>query len=169
MNVSYAGPVSRATAYLIDALLVAVVFACGAAIAGMITSVLGARLDHVADAVMSALFLVLPAILASYCALFWSLAGRTPGMAVLGVRVAPVHPGRLSLPAALLRALVLAYFPIGAVWALVDRRHQAAHDKVARTVVLRSPSGARRFTELSGNAGPPRRTSRPRSADVPRP
>jgi uncharacterized RDD family membrane protein YckC len=38
---------------------------------------------------------------------------------------------------------VLAYFPIGAVWALVDGRHQAIHDKLARTVVVRVPTPAR--------------------------
>jgi len=66
--------------------------------------------------------------------------GITPGMAVLGLRVVPTRPRRLSWPAAVLRALVLAYFPIGALWALVDRRHQAIHDKVARTTVVRTPS-----------------------------
>jgi uncharacterized RDD family membrane protein YckC len=43
---------------------------------------------------------------------------------------------------------VLAYFPIGALWCLVDRRHQAIHDKLARTAVVRT-------------APPPRRTGRP--------
>jgi uncharacterized RDD family membrane protein YckC len=32
---------------------------------------------------------------------------------------------------------VLACFPIGALWLLVDRRRQALHDKIARTVVVR--------------------------------
>jgi len=136
----YAGLVSRAVAYVMDALVVAVVFTGGAAITGMITSVMGARLHDLTTAVASAFLVVLPALLATYFAVFWALAGRTPGMAVLGLRVVPTRPRRLSWPAAVLRALVLAYFPIGALWALVDRRHQAIHDKVARTTVVRTPS-----------------------------
>ena len=136
----YAGLVSRAVAYVMDALVVAVVFTGGAAITGMITSVMGARLHDLTTAVASAFLVVLPALLATYFAVFWALAGRTPGMAVLGLRVVPTRPRRLSWPAAVLRALVLAYFPVGALWALVDRRRQAIHDKVARTTVVRTPS-----------------------------
>jgi uncharacterized RDD family membrane protein YckC len=139
----YAGPVSRLVAYLMDAFVVAVVCTGAAAVAAMIASVISARLHDVTLAAASAVLVVLPALLAAYCAVFWALAGRTPGMAVLGLRVVATRRRRLSWPAALLRALVLAYFPVGAVWALVDRRHQAIHDKVARTAVLRAPSAAR--------------------------
>jgi len=139
----YAGPVSRAVAYLMDAFVVAVLGTGAAAATSMITSVMGARLHDAALAVASVCLVVLPALLATYCAVFWALAGRTPGMAVLGLRVVATRRGRLSWPAALLRALVLAYFPIGAVWALVDRRHQGVHDKVARTAVVRALPAAR--------------------------
>lgn len=138
----YAGPVSRAVAYLMDAFVVTALGTCAAAAIAMITSVMGARLHDVALAAVSACLVGLPALLATYFAAFWALAGRTPGMAVLGLRVVATRRRRLSWPAALLRALVLAFFPIGAVWALVDRRHQAVHDKVARTEVVRAPSAA---------------------------
>jgi uncharacterized RDD family membrane protein YckC len=137
---AYAGPVSRALAYLLDTLVVGVLFTVGTAIARMIASVMGTRWHDLAVAVPLAALVVLPALLAAYCTLFWALAGRTPGMAVLGLRVVATRPRRLSWPAALVRALVLAYFPIGAFWALVDRRHQAVHDKLARTAVVRVPS-----------------------------
>jgi uncharacterized RDD family membrane protein YckC len=137
---TYAGPVSRAIADSMDALVVAVFFTAAAAIVGMITSVMGAQLHDLAVTVASACLVVLPALLASYFALFWALAGRTPGMAVLGLRVVATRPRPLSWPAALIRALVLAYFPIGALWALVDRRNQAVHDKLARTAVVRVPA-----------------------------
>ncbi|HYN92763.1 MAG TPA: RDD family protein [Pilimelia sp.] len=150
----YAGPVSRAVAYLLDTLVVAVVFTGAAAVAGMVTSVMGARLHDLTRAATSTLLLALPALLAAYCTLFWALTGRTPGMAVLGVRVVGTRPRRLSWAAALLRALLLAYFPVGAVWALVDRRHQAVHDKVARTVVIRTPP-ARRTRRATMAASPP--------------
>jgi uncharacterized RDD family membrane protein YckC len=136
----YAGPVSRAVAYLLDAFLVAALCTGTAAVAAMIISVMGGRLDDVTPAVASACTVVLPVSMATYCAVFWALAGRTPGMAVLGLRVVTMRRHHLSWRAALLRALVLAFFPVGAVWALVDRRHQAVHDKVAGTAVVQAPS-----------------------------
>jgi uncharacterized RDD family membrane protein YckC len=137
----YAGPVSRAIAYLLDALLVFVVFTGGVAMVRMLTSVIGGRVDGLALQATSA-YLVLPALLALYNLLFWALAGRTPGMALLGVRVVATRHRSVSWTAALVRALVLAYFPVGALWLLVDPRHQAVHDKLARTLVIRHPSPA---------------------------
>ncbi|MGA5300012.1 RDD family protein [Nucisporomicrobium flavum] len=140
---AYAGAVSRAVAYLMDVLVVGVLFTGGAALVGVIAAVVGARWRDIAPAA-AVCVAVLPALLAAYWALFWALAGRTPGMAVLGMRVVATGRHRLSWPAALVRALVLAYFPIGAVWSLVDRRQQGVHDKVARTTVVRVPWQPRR-------------------------
>jgi uncharacterized RDD family membrane protein YckC len=137
---AYAGPVSRTIAYALDALIVAVLFTGGATVAGMIASVIGAQAHDLVRAATSAYLLVLPAMFAFYCTLFWALAGRTPGMAVLGLRVVGTRRESLSWLSALVRGVVLAYLPIGALWALVDRRHQAVHDKLARTVVVRVPS-----------------------------
>jgi len=136
----YSGPVSRAIAYGLDTFIVAVGFTAAAVVTGMIASVIGAKAHDLARAAASAYLLVLPALLAFYCALFWALAGRTPGMALLGIRVVALDGRRPSWLSALVRAVVLAYFPLGAAWALVDRRHQAVHDKLARTVVIRVPS-----------------------------
>jgi uncharacterized RDD family membrane protein YckC len=136
----YAGPISRAIAYGLDTVLVAVAFTGGVVVAGLIASVIGTRAHDLVRAASTAYLLVLPMLFAFYCTVFWALAGRTPGMAVLGVRVVATRGGRPSWPSALVRAVLLAYFPLGAVWALVDRRHQAVHDKVARTVVVRVAS-----------------------------
>jgi uncharacterized RDD family membrane protein YckC len=138
----YAGPVSRAIAFALDALVVAILFAGGAVVGGLIASVLGIGKRDLLRAAVAACLLVLPAVLAAYSAAFWALAGRTPGMALLGLRV--VATGRRSRPwlSSLVRAIVLAYFPIGALWLVVDRRHQAVHDKLAHTVVLRAPAPA---------------------------
>jgi uncharacterized RDD family membrane protein YckC len=138
----YAGPVSRAIAYVLDALIVAILFTGGAVLAAMIAPFIGAKAHDLARTAASAYLVLLPAMLAVYCTLFWTLAGRTPGMTVLGLRVVGTRRDPLSWPSALIRAIVLAYFPIGAVWALVDRRAQAIHDKLARTTVIRVPSTA---------------------------
>lgn len=138
----YAGPVSRTVAYALDALIVAALFIGGATVASMIASFIGPRAHDLARAAASAYLVVLPAMLALYGTVFWALAGRTPGMAVLGLRVVATHRKPLSWLSAFVRGVVLAYFPIGALWALIDRRHQAVHDKLARTVVVRVPSTA---------------------------
>jgi uncharacterized RDD family membrane protein YckC len=138
----YAGPVSRTIAYVLDAFVVAALFSATTAAAGMIASVMGAQAHRLAQAIASAYLVLLPGVLAVYCMLFWALAGRTPGMAVLGLRVVGIRRGAVSWPAALVRAVVLAYLPIGAAWALVDRRSQGLHDKLARTAVVRLPSTA---------------------------
>jgi uncharacterized RDD family membrane protein YckC len=81
----------------------------------------------------------LPLLFVLYLTAFWVLAGRTPGMALFALRVVATHGGPLSWGAAVLRALTLAVFPIGFLWCIVDRRHQAVHDKLARTLVIRVP------------------------------
>jgi uncharacterized RDD family membrane protein YckC len=79
----------------------------------------------------------LPVLLAAYQSVFWSLTGRTPGMALLGLRVVTTWHARPSLPASAVRAATAAAFPAGFLWSLVDRRRQAVHDKLARTLVVR--------------------------------
>ncbi|GAB1642198.1 RDD family protein [Krasilnikovia sp. MM14-A1259] len=134
---SYAGPVSRTIAYVIDILLVATVFTAGVLIAALIGAVVFPTHGNLPKVAVSVYLLFLPATLALYNTVFWALAGRTPGMALLGVRVVAISGRRVSWFAALIRGAVLAYFPIGAAWILVDSRHQGIHDKLARTAVVR--------------------------------
>jgi hypothetical protein len=83
----YAGPVSRGLAYGLDTFLVAVAFTGGVVVTGLIASVIGTRAHDLVRAAGAAYLLVLPILFAFYCAVFWALAGRTPGMALVGVRV----------------------------------------------------------------------------------
>ncbi|MFC7528685.1 RDD family protein [Actinoplanes sp. GCM10030250] len=138
----YAGLVSRSMAYFLDALIVALLTGASVAALGLVAPVVGAEARELAEFVLSYYLVFLPSIMAVYCALFWALAGRTPGMAVLGLRVVIAADGRpVRWPASMVRALLVAYFPIGALWMLVDRRRQGLHDKVARTAVVRLSSG----------------------------
>jgi uncharacterized RDD family membrane protein YckC len=108
---------------------------------GLVAGVVGSEAHDLAQALAAAYIVVLPGLFAVYCTVFWGLAGRTPGMAVVGVRVVRAAGGRVRWLPALIRALLLAFFPIGSLWLLVDRRHQAVHDKLARTLVVRAPAG----------------------------
>jgi len=133
----YAGIVSRAIAYVIDALIVTVVAAGVMVVVVSVSAVVSTQARDLARAAVPVFLILLPTVLALYSFLFWALAGRTPGMALLGVRVTAVSGRPVAWLPSLVRAVVLAYFPVGALWLLVDRRGQGLHDKLARTMVVR--------------------------------
>ena len=135
----YAGPVSRAVAFALDGILVAG-FTVGVAVGGQLFAwIIGTDLRQLARAATPVLVAAVPVLLVTYDLVFWGLTGRTPGMALLGVRLTTTGGRRVSWVAALVRAVVLGYFPVGSLWCLIDGRHQAVHDKLARTVVVRAP------------------------------
>ena len=133
----YAGVVSRTVAYIVDALIVSIVSVGTATGMGLIASVVGSDARELARTLTTAYLVALPAVFALYCTVFWGLTGRTPGMALSGVRVVNMSQRRVRWIAALARGILLAYFPIGSLWMLVDRRHRAIHDLIARTLVIR--------------------------------
>jgi uncharacterized RDD family membrane protein YckC len=135
---SYAGPVSRSIAYVLDALIVSLLTIGALAVTMLFAAVTGPAARDLAHAFVSMYLVGLPSLLTLYMALFWSLVGRTPAMALLGLRVVGLDGRAVGWFSALVRAAVLAYFPIGALWLLLDRRHQAVHDKLARTAVVRA-------------------------------
>jgi uncharacterized RDD family membrane protein YckC len=133
----YAGAISRTVAFLVDATIVTV-FAVGATIVfqlmGSVIGVIGSTITQAGMVFVGSV----PTIFAGYNFVFWGLTGRTPGMALLGLRVVNTSGQRIRWMSSLVRAVLLTVFTIGAIWCLVDRRHQAIHDKVARTVVVRA-------------------------------
>ena len=95
---------------------------------------------------MSAL-LQLAALL--YHAGTWLLFGRSPGMALMGIRIVREEDGsRPGVARVALRyagyLLSSAFLLIGYAWAIFDSRKQTWHDKLAGTLVVRdaSPVGA---------------------------
>jgi uncharacterized RDD family membrane protein YckC len=135
-STQYAGAVSRTAAFVTDALLVAVVAAGGLVVVLLVSAAVSTAADDLSRTAVPLVAALLPLGLALYNWLFWALAGRTPGMALLGLRVVAVDGRAASSFAALVRAVVLAGLPIGALWVLVDRRGQGLHDKLARTTVV---------------------------------
>jgi uncharacterized RDD family membrane protein YckC len=137
-----AGVVSRGAAYVVDATMVAGIVIVALAVAELVGSVTGMRARDLARFAAALSVTLLPLLFVLYLTVFWRLAGRTPGMALLGLRVVGTDSRPLSWGAAVLRAVALAVFPIGFLWCVVDRRHQAVHDKLARTLVIRIPQAA---------------------------
>jgi uncharacterized RDD family membrane protein YckC len=80
-----------------------------------------------------------------YFVIFWSRlgGGRTLGMRLLGLRLVEERAGATpEIGTALVRWLGLwlsfAVCFVGVIWVAFDSRHQGWHDKIARTLVIRT-------------------------------
>src|SRR5688572_7263089 len=67
-----------------------------------------------------------------YFAVCWAMSGRTYGDLVLGLRVVGRDDRHPHLVTALLRAGACVIFPIGLLWAVVDRLGRSAQDLLLR-------------------------------------
>jgi len=71
---------------------------------------------------------------------FWTLGGRTPGMALMGLRVLRADGRPVGFPTAVVRflgyLLCFATFLLGFLLVLGSARRQGLHDRLARTVVV---------------------------------
>jgi len=136
----HAGVVSRAAAFMIDAVLIVLVSLGLAACAAVIHAVFSGSFTGTAKFLRPATALaVVPLLFGLYCVAGWALAGRTLGKALFGLRVVDRRGGHPSLGRSLLRLigyLVSAIFWLGFAWIAVDRRHEGFHDKIARTNVV---------------------------------
>jgi uncharacterized RDD family membrane protein YckC len=83
--------------------------------------------------------------LATYGAIMWKLKGTTIGGIVCDLKVVRIGGGPLDWGTAIVRALgcflSLVVCGLGFIWIAVDHDHQAWHDKIAGTVVVRVPKG----------------------------
>jgi uncharacterized RDD family membrane protein YckC len=66
----------------------------------------------------------------------WTVAGRSYGQAVMGLRVLSPWGRKLRLPGAFLRAVFCTVFPIGLLWCAVSPQNRSAQDIVMRTSVV---------------------------------
>ncbi|HET9647081.1 MAG TPA: RDD family protein [Microlunatus sp.] len=70
-----------------------------------------------------------------YLTVGWTMVGRTYGDHVMGLRVVDHRGSTLHLPAALIRSVACALFPIGLLWTAVSARNLSIQDIVLRTAV----------------------------------
>lgn len=161
--VPYAGIASRAVALAADVAIVQLIVLSGGAILALVASLVGeVQLDRAERAIAACVWVV---IVITYFVIFWSSAGQTPGMRLLGLRVVagdgPPSPGH-----ALVRVigLGLAIVPLfaGFLPVLVDDRRRALQDFMAGTVVIydepaaradaRTPPGTQAYLIAAGSA-----------------
>ena len=137
----YAGSVSRFAAYSIDLVVSTAVFALAlAAISWGVRVVTGHDVHwNRSNVVVAVIFVLWQFLYFGYC---WAVSGRTPGMALLGIRVVRADGMVLPPKQGVLRALVFPLsfllFGLGFLGILVQHEHRALHDLIAGSAVVHS-------------------------------
>ena len=135
--VPYAGVATRAVALAIDAALAQLIVFGGGAVVVLVASLANVQFGTVAKVLAGVAWV---AIVAGYFVFFWTTAGQTPGMRLLGLRVIapdgePPSPRRSFVRVVGLAAAIIPMFA-GFLPVLVDDRRRALQDYLARTVVI---------------------------------
>ena len=138
----YAGIVSRTVALAIDAAALTIGFAIASGVLGLILSLFTAVEVSSPGAVLGAGG-VWSLVVATYFVLFWTLAGETPGMRLMALRVIDRAGDPPRFGQALLRliGMILAAIPFfaGYLLILVDDRRRGLQDMLAGTTVVYAP------------------------------
>ncbi|MBX7159911.1 MAG: RDD family protein [Acidimicrobiia bacterium] len=136
----YAGPASRLAAYVLDVAISSVVYAVAiAATVFLINLVLGTDISE--DSLPGWVWLAALGIwLALYYGYCWAAAAKTPGMALVGVRIVRRDGSELSPGRGIARcaAYPLSFLTLGLgfVGIVIGREHRALHDVIADTTVV---------------------------------
>jgi uncharacterized RDD family membrane protein YckC len=156
----YAGAGSRFAAYAADVILSSAAFML--ALAGLsfaLRIITGRSISWQPGSSIAAgvIFAVWELTYFGYC---WAAAGRTPGMALLGLRVVRADGTDLDPWRGVARALAfplsILAFGLGFVGVLTQREHRALHDLLAGTAVVYSwDARAARLRYLARAAGRP--------------
>ena len=148
----YAGFVSRLIAWVIDRGIIIGILG----IAGWLITYLGQIVglditqctvttgwtEYLCLAVAAGLVLFALSFAPLYFLFFWTLAGMTPGKAMLGVRIVRLDGKPMDFRTSFRRYIgyLLSFLGFGAgfFWILIDNRRQGWHDKIASTCVVYS-------------------------------
>jgi uncharacterized RDD family membrane protein YckC len=158
----YAGIVSRTVALAIDAATLTIGFAVASGVLGLILSLFTAVEISSPGAVLSAAALW-SIVVVIYFVGFWTLAGETPGMRLMALRVIDAAGDPPGLVRSLVRlgGMILAAIPFfaGYLLILVDDRRRGLQDILARTTVIYAPKtptpSAPPMTAISSSWTPP--------------
>jgi uncharacterized RDD family membrane protein YckC len=135
----YAGLVTRVVALAVDAAVLTVGFAVASGVVGLILSLFTA-VEVTSPGAVVGVAGGWTVVVVGYFVLFWTLAGETPGMRLMRMRVVDEHGAPPGVGRSLLRIVgaVLAAIPFfaGYLLVLVDDRRRGLHDMIARTVVV---------------------------------
>ncbi|MGH3180887.1 MAG: RDD family protein [Streptosporangiaceae bacterium] len=135
----YAGSVSRFLAYVIDLGVSTGLFALGLAAVSFVAEVVTGNSIawNRSNVVVAIIFAVWQVFYFGYS---WAASGRSPGMAVLGLRVVRADGAGLDPWRGFLRSLVFPlsflFFGLGFLGILVQREHRALQDLIAGSAVI---------------------------------
>jgi uncharacterized RDD family membrane protein YckC len=134
----YAGIVTRALALATDAAATIVLFTSAVGIAALVASLVGGlRPQWLVGALLASGWTL---VAGTYFVLFWSAAGQTPGMRLLGLRLRGPAGGNPSIGRSIVRlvGVALAIVPLfaGFVPVLFTEQRRGLPDFLAGTVVL---------------------------------
>jgi uncharacterized RDD family membrane protein YckC len=134
-----AGAATRGLAFGLDLLIVNLGFSGLAAVAALIASAFTGNGNGVSDAALAAGTTLWFALGSLYLVGFWSLAGQTPGMRFVGIRLDVEGRGlRLGRSIKRLIGMVLAAIPfgLGFLGIVFDKRRRAWDDRLSGVDVL---------------------------------
>lgn len=137
-----AGFVSRATAAIIDVVLVFVVVLGTAAAYWMLTFIIqpttsqGEAFSHARVPPVWLLIAYGYALNVAYWTIGWATGGRTIGNLILGVRVVNFRGKRVHWAGAFVRALFCTLFVPGLLWVIISGTNRSVQDVVLRTSVI---------------------------------
>jgi uncharacterized RDD family membrane protein YckC len=135
---TYAGIATRALALAVDVAIAHVIVFAGGAVLALVGSLVGDLQLDTFGRVLAAV--AWTAVVATYFIVFWTTAGRTPGMRLMGLRILDPQGGHPGVVRATVRlvGLVLAIIPLfaGFLPVLIDDRRRALQDFLASTVVV---------------------------------
>ena len=156
----YAGAASRFTAYAVDVIVSWAAFSLGLAGVSFAILIITGRSVSWHPSGSTAVGVVFAAWEVTYFGYCWATAGRTPGMALLGLRVVRADGTDLDPWHGVLRALVfplsIIVFGLGFIGILAQREHRALHDLLAGTAVIYSwDARAVRLRSLTRTASRP--------------
>jgi uncharacterized RDD family membrane protein YckC len=133
------GAVSRLAAFAIDSVLITMLFGVGVAVMAYVADLVLAKdwkPERGSNILWTIAFLTWAA---GYFVVSWAIAGRTPGLGVLGLRVVRQDHEPVSFGGCVIRVLVLPscfVFGLGAIGIVIGRRHRALQDVAAHTLVV---------------------------------
>jgi uncharacterized RDD family membrane protein YckC len=133
----HAGAVSRLLAFAVDGVIVNLGFSALAALVALVVSALGGNGNGVSDLALVAGGAVWVGVGSLYLVTFWSLAGQTPGMRFLGIRIAQ---GRLLPRRAIARlfgfGLAVLSLGLGFLGIVFGEQRRGFADRFGRTDVI---------------------------------
>jgi uncharacterized RDD family membrane protein YckC len=136
----YAGPLSRIVAFAGDVAVATSGFTAGvAALTWVLATLFGVELSQAEDGRV-----LWPIAFVAWLFVYWmvssALVGRTPIMALAGLRIVSRDGTPLRPRNALVRTVVLPFslllFGLGGAWMIVDRERRALHDLLAGSTVV---------------------------------